>query len=113
MTLYQYAGPNGALRENGGADWKGGRSDPAAMAGRIWSLREGDEAMVRDRRQCRLSVRPSLEQLFERAALGRVLPGIGLLELLQIYQLPAYGWKVCGIGEAEQAEVRLGVVEGE
>ena len=55
----------------------------------------------------------SLEETFERVALGLMLLGICFLELLEVHQLPANGRQVSGFGQADQAEVRLGIVKGE
>ena len=55
----------------------------------------------------------SPKEPFERVALGLVLLGIRLLEPLQVHQLPANGGQVSGFGNADQAEVRLGIMKGE
>ena len=54
-----------------------------------------------------------MEQSFECAALRCMLGGVSVPELPQIDYFPQNGRKVGRLGEAEQAEVRLGVVEGE
>ena len=54
----------------------------------------------------------SPEEPHERVALDLVLPGIRLVEPLQVHQLPANGWQVRGFGHADQVEIRLGIVQG-
>ena len=56
---------------------------------------------------------PSHKQAFQRALLHRMLLGVGLLELLQVDQLPANCRQTRGFRQADKAEVGCGIVKGE
>ena len=56
---------------------------------------------------------PLLKQVLQRAPLHGMLLGVGLLELLQVDQLPANRRQTPGLGQADKAEVGCGIVEGE